>query len=46
MCFRYLLRDKLSTEDRERTHIFSSFFYKRLTQRIRGAAIDDDPSLS
>ncbi|KAL4233107.1 Sentrin-specific protease 6 [Mactra antiquata] len=43
---KYLLRDKLTEEDRERTHIFSSFFYKRLTQRIRGAALDDDPRLS
>jgi len=40
------MRERLSEEDRARTHIFSSFFYKRLTQRIRGAAIDDDPNLS
>ncbi|XP_052811535.1 sentrin-specific protease 6-like isoform X2 [Mya arenaria] len=43
---KYLLLERLSPEDRARTHIFSSFFYKRLTQRIRGAAIDDDPNLS
>ncbi|ESO89155.1 hypothetical protein LOTGIDRAFT_106350, partial [Lottia gigantea] len=31
---KYLLLEKLSEKDRERTHIFSSFFYKRLTQKI------------
>ncbi|KAH9518462.1 hypothetical protein Btru_016862 [Bulinus truncatus] len=31
----YLYLEKLSPENRERTHIFSSFFYKRLTQRDR-----------
>nr|KAG5706870.1 hypothetical protein BaRGS_004205 [Batillaria attramentaria] len=30
---KYLFREKLSEEDRQRTHIFSSFFYKRLMQR-------------
>ncbi|KAH3889282.1 uncharacterized protein LOC127849189 [Dreissena polymorpha] len=43
---KYLLLEKLSPADKARTHIFSSFFYKRLTQRIRGTAIDDDPNLS
>jgi hypothetical protein len=44
--YRYLLHEKLSVADHARTHIFSSFFYKRLTQRIRGAAIDDDPNVT
>ncbi|XP_060603315.1 sentrin-specific protease 6-like [Ruditapes philippinarum] len=43
---KYLLHEKLSVADHARTHIFSSFFYKRLTQRIRGAAIDDDPNVT
>ncbi|GFN85785.1 sentrin-specific protease 6, partial [Plakobranchus ocellatus] len=31
----YLYKEKLSEENQKRTHIFSSFFYKRLTQRDR-----------
>ncbi|XP_059149505.1 uncharacterized protein LOC131936507 isoform X3 [Physella acuta] len=31
----YLFLEKFSPENRKRTHIFSSFFYKRLTQRDR-----------
>lgn len=30
---KFLVQNKLSEKDRERTHIFSSFFYRRLTQR-------------
>ncbi|XP_048577516.1 sentrin-specific protease 6 isoform X2 [Nematostella vectensis] len=30
---KYIFHEKLTDFDRERTHIFSSFFYKRLTQR-------------
>ncbi|CAG5126353.1 unnamed protein product, partial [Candidula unifasciata] len=33
----YLYQEKLTEENRKRTHIFSSFFYKRLTQRDRHA---------
>lgn len=31
--FRYLFHKRLSDEDRQKTHIFSSFFYKRLTDK-------------
>ncbi|GFR76499.1 sentrin-specific protease 7 [Elysia marginata] len=31
----YLYKEKLSEANQKRTHIFSSFFYKRLTQRDR-----------
>ncbi|XP_063402611.1 sentrin-specific protease 6-like isoform X1 [Mytilus trossulus] len=31
---KYLVHEKLSESDRKRTHVFSSFFFKRLTQRI------------
>ncbi|KAK6187615.1 hypothetical protein SNE40_005598 [Patella caerulea] len=31
---KYLLLEKLSEKDKQRTHIFSSFFYKRLTHRL------------
>ncbi|XP_071956317.1 uncharacterized protein [Antedon mediterranea] len=31
---KYLLHEVLSEEVRERTHIFSSFFYKRLSKRV------------
>ena len=30
---RFVFFEKLKPEDRERTHILSSFFYKRLTQK-------------
>ena len=30
---RFVFYEKLKPEDRKRTHILSSFFYKRLTQR-------------
>ena len=30
---RYIIQTKLKPEDRNRTHVFSSFFYKRLTQK-------------
>jgi len=47
---RYLLQSQLSDEDRERTHVFSSFFYKRLTSRPkrkgRRHPIEDDPKLT
>lgn len=42
---------KLSENDRQRTHVFSSFFYKRLTTKpVRGARrshpVEDDPNLT
>ncbi|XP_065300166.2 uncharacterized protein [Dermacentor albipictus] len=35
---KYLLLEQLSEEVRQRTHIFSSFFYPRLTQRLNPRA--------
>ncbi|XP_054922896.1 uncharacterized protein [Dermacentor andersoni] len=35
---KYLLLERLSEEVRQRTHIFSSFFYPRLTQRLNPRA--------
>ncbi|KAH6928426.1 hypothetical protein HPB50_015653 [Hyalomma asiaticum] len=35
---KYLLLERLSEEVRQRTHIFSSFFYPRLTQRLHPRA--------
>lgn len=32
MCVRYLVSEKLQEEDANRYHVFSSFFYKSLTQ--------------
>ncbi|KAM4633410.1 sentrin-specific protease 6 isoform 2-T2 [Polymixia lowei] len=32
---KYLVLEKLKTEDAQRSHVFSSFFYKRLNQRER-----------
>ncbi|XP_048841058.1 sentrin-specific protease 6 isoform X2 [Brienomyrus brachyistius] len=32
---KYLFLEKLKTEDAQRSHVFSSFFYKRLNQRER-----------
>ncbi|XP_034237938.1 uncharacterized protein LOC117643271 isoform X2 [Thrips palmi] len=47
---KYLMQSVLSEEDRERTHVFSSFFYKRLTSRPktkgRRHPIEDDPKLT
>lgn len=40
--FRYLFLDVLSDRDRERTHIFSSFFFKRLTQRHGQRGVEAD----
>lgn len=44
------MQSVLSEEDRERTHVFSSFFYKRLTSKpkVKGRRhpIEDDPKLS
>ena len=31
----YIFLEKLSEENRQKTHIFNTFFYKRLTQRDR-----------
>lgn len=39
---RYLFLEKFSEEDRNRTHIFSSFFYKRLTQRESRSSLGPD----
>lgn len=33
--FRYLVLEKLKKEDSQRSHVFSSFFYKRLNQKER-----------
>lgn len=35
---KYLLLERLSEEVRQRTHVFSSFFYPRLTQRLHPRA--------
>ncbi|XP_025098063.1 sentrin-specific protease 6-like isoform X1 [Pomacea canaliculata] len=44
---KYLVREKLSEEDRQRTHVFSSFFYKRLMQRQSRSSHDvDDAKLT
>ncbi|XP_046553939.1 LOW QUALITY PROTEIN: sentrin-specific protease 6-like [Haliotis rubra] len=39
---KYLFIEKLSEEDRSRTHIFSSFFYKRLTQKQARNSMPED----
>lgn len=38
---RYLLREVLNREDRDRTHVFSSFFYRRLMQKQAGKHSDE-----
>jgi len=48
---RYLMLAVLSPEDRERTHVFSTFFYKRLTsppgKSMRAShPVESDPTLS
>ncbi|PNF29866.1 hypothetical protein B7P43_G09538 [Cryptotermes secundus] len=48
---KYLTLSVLSEEDQSRTHVFSSFFYKRLTTRPakslrRSHPVEDDPKLS
>ncbi|XP_071819352.1 uncharacterized protein [Apostichopus japonicus] len=43
---KYLLEEKLTPRDRERTHVFSSFFYKRLTQREYGSQSGNDLKLT
>ena len=46
------MQNMLSEEDQARTHVFSSFFYKRLTTRPSKASrrtlhpIEDDPTVS
>ncbi|XP_067239647.1 sentrin-specific protease 6 isoform X1 [Chanodichthys erythropterus] len=37
---KYLFLEKLKKEDAHRSHVFSSFFYKRLNQRERRNAVD------
>lgn len=49
--FRWLQFEKLEPVDRERTHMFSTFFYKRLTTRPkkmknRVHPVEDNPNLS
>jgi len=39
---RYLFLEVLSDADRARTHIFSSFFYRRLTQKQTRGIKDED----
>lgn len=46
LIFRYLLEEKLTPRDRERTHVFSSFFYKRLTQREYGSQSGNELKLT
>lgn len=47
---KYLMQSVMSESDRERTHLFSTFFYKRLTTKPktkgRRHPIEDDPKLS
>ena len=40
--FRYVYYEKLSNEDRQRTYLFNSFFYTRLTRKGN----DDIPNIS
>lgn len=48
---KYLMNEKLSEADRQRTHVFSSYFYPRLTQKpgrpsaVPASAADDDEHL-
>ncbi|KAL8613712.1 hypothetical protein ACOMHN_029804 [Nucella lapillus] len=42
---KYLFLEKLSEADRARTHIFSSFFFKRLTLRSSPGSIDPQEKL-
>ncbi|XP_036398327.1 sentrin-specific protease 6 isoform X2 [Megalops cyprinoides] len=37
---KYLFLEKLNKEDAQRSHVFSSFFYKRLTQREKRSPTD------
>lgn len=52
LCFRYLVLTQLGEVDQARTHVFSSFFYKRLTTRPPKATrrsyhpIEDDPNIT
>ncbi|XP_076466538.1 uncharacterized protein LOC143297891 isoform X2 [Babylonia areolata] len=39
---KYIFLEKLTEEDRQRTHIFSSFFFKRLTQKQARSAQDQE----
>ncbi|CAH3121081.1 unnamed protein product [Pocillopora meandrina] len=43
---KYIFFEKLSPADRERTHILSSFFYKRLTQRSTSGSSNTSTSTS
>ncbi|XP_076444535.1 uncharacterized protein LOC143282710 isoform X2 [Babylonia areolata] len=43
---KYLFNEKLSEADRQRTHIFSSFFYKRLTQRQNKSSQDEEEKMT
>ncbi|KAK3097800.1 hypothetical protein FSP39_013306 [Pinctada imbricata] len=44
---KYLYLKVLSEEDRKRTHIFSSFFFKRLTLRQgRGSSVNETPDMT
>ncbi|XP_051908628.1 sentrin-specific protease 6 [Hippocampus zosterae] len=42
---KYLVLEKLKEEDAQRIHVFSSFFYKRLTQREKGSVPDRSNNL-
>lgn len=42
---KYLVLEKLSENDRQRTHVFSSFFYKRLTQRLNRHSYNNEQGL-
>ncbi|KAK2179369.1 hypothetical protein NP493_494g02030 [Ridgeia piscesae] len=44
---KFIFIEHLSKEDQARTHIFSSFFYRRLTQKHRkNSMVDEDPNMS
>ena len=45
---RYIILEQLTEEQRERVHLFSSFFYKRMTHRPnrRAAAADDEANMT
>lgn len=42
---KYLVIEKLSENDRQRTHVFSSFFYKRLTQRLNRHTFNNEQGI-
>ncbi|KAK2147943.1 hypothetical protein LSH36_527g01011 [Paralvinella palmiformis] len=43
---KYLVNEILTDEDKERTHVFSSFFYRRLTQKQNKCRTEDQQNMS